>query len=96
MYIFKSVTVECMEIVVLLVLLLPPALLPLLQTLTNTADLKTSACCTSKAPPTEVVAVLRQLPQEIVSRCGGNTTAQLVFCVVVVVVPVCERVVPCH
>jgi hypothetical protein len=39
------------------------------ETLQGSSDLKTSACCTSKAPPAEVRSILAQLPQEITSRC---------------------------
>jgi hypothetical protein len=40
-----------------------------LQTLQGTGDLKTSACCTAKAPPKDVLAVLREVPAEITDRC---------------------------
>jgi arsenite methyltransferase len=35
------------------------------ETLLKTEDLRTSACCTAKAPAPEVVAVLRRVPEEI-------------------------------
>lgn len=40
------------------------------ETLQGSSDLKTSACCTSKAPSAEVRRVLAQLPQDITSRCA--------------------------
>lgn len=39
------------------------------ETLQGSSDLKTSACCTSAAPPPEVRSILAQLPQDITSRC---------------------------
>lgn len=42
-----------------------------LQTLQTSSDLKTSACCTAKAPPKEVLEVLKQLPHEIISKYYG-------------------------
>jgi hypothetical protein len=64
----------------------PPFLHPLVnpvksqQTLQASSDLKTSACCTAKAPPADVLAVLRQLPQEIIQKyygCGSPFPAGL-------------------
>lgn len=39
------------------------------ETLQGSSDLKTSACCTSKAPCAEVRSILAHLPQDITSRC---------------------------
>eukprot|EP00983_Pelagomonas_calceolata_P116066 1160265-Pelagomonas_calceolata.AAC.3 len=39
------------------------------QSLQSTKDLRTSACQTCKAPPPEVKALMKQLPQEILSAC---------------------------
>ncbi|KAF6263798.1 S-adenosyl-L-methionine-dependent methyltransferase [Scenedesmus sp. NREL 46B-D3] len=50
------------------------------ETLQASSDLKTSACCTAKAPPADVLAVLRQLPQEIIQKyygCGSPFPAGL-------------------
>ncbi|WIA21587.1 hypothetical protein OEZ85_000776 [Tetradesmus obliquus] len=50
------------------------------ETLQASSDLKTSACCTAKAPPADVLALLRQLPQEIVQKyygCGSPFPAGL-------------------
>ncbi|KIY94417.1 hypothetical protein MNEG_13545 [Monoraphidium neglectum] len=38
------------------------------ETIQKTEDLKTSACCTAKAPAPEVIAVLRRIPEEIRSK----------------------------
>ena len=46
-------------------------LLLCLQTLKSTSDLKTSACCTAKAPPSEVLDVLRKVPEEVRSKYYG-------------------------
>eukprot|EP00200_Dunaliella_tertiolecta_P001860 CAMPEP_0202348770 /NCGR_PEP_ID=MMETSP1126-20121109/6548_1 /ASSEMBLY_ACC=CAM_ASM_000457 /TAXON_ID=3047 /ORGANISM="Dunaliella tertiolecta, Strain CCMP1320" /LENGTH=384 /DNA_ID=CAMNT_0048940485 /DNA_START=177 /DNA_END=1331 /DNA_ORIENTATION=+ len=44
------------------------------QSLQSTKDLRTSACQTCKAPPPEVKALMKQLPQEIVDRYYGCGT----------------------
>lgn len=49
----------------------PPSYSAVLQTLQASSDLKTSACCTAKAPSKEVVQVLRQLPDEIITKYYG-------------------------
>ncbi|KAI8471132.1 MAG: S-adenosyl-L-methionine-dependent methyltransferase [Monoraphidium minutum] len=41
------------------------------ETLQKTEDLKTSACCTAKPPPAEVISVLRRVPEEIRSKYYG-------------------------
>eukprot|EP00878_Enallax_costatus_P015239 GHUV01015953.1.p1 GENE.GHUV01015953.1~~GHUV01015953.1.p1 ORF type:complete len:180 (+),score=28.32 GHUV01015953.1:169-708(+) len=41
------------------------------ETLQKSSDLKTSACCTAKSPPKEAIDILRQLPQEIISKYYG-------------------------
>jgi ubiquinone/menaquinone biosynthesis C-methylase UbiE len=41
------------------------------ETLQATTDLKTSACCTAKAPTAEVRKILKELPEDITSRYYG-------------------------
>jgi hypothetical protein len=48
--------------------LYPP---PLSQVLAKTEDLRTSACCTAKAPPTSVREALAAVPDEVVSKYYG-------------------------
>jgi arsenite methyltransferase len=35
------------------------------QTLACSGDLRTSACCTARAPPPEVAALLARVPEEV-------------------------------
>lgn len=41
------------------------------ETLQKTEDLRTSACCTAKPPPKDVIEVLRRVPEEIRSKYYG-------------------------
>lgn len=45
--------------------------LQVLQVLSKTEDLKTSACCTAKPPPASMRAILDKVPDEVLSRYYG-------------------------